>query len=191
MPKVPINYSKTQFYKIVCKDTSITDCYVGHTTNFVKRRCQHKYCCLTQTDPHYCLKLYDVIRKNGGWQNWEMVLIHTEQCQNSLEASTRERYYKEQLNANLNIHIPSRSEKEYRENHKEKQKEYKKVYNINNKDYISKQKKEWYDDKKTKPYNCECGSNIPFLEKKKTRTNTKAPTIYTKFMFIIFFNKIL
>ena len=32
-------------YKIVCNDLSITDCYVGHTTDFVKRKCNHKIIC--------------------------------------------------------------------------------------------------------------------------------------------------
>jgi hypothetical protein len=32
MPKKPIDYSKTHFYKIVCNDTNIKPCYVGHTT---------------------------------------------------------------------------------------------------------------------------------------------------------------
>ena len=34
MPKQDINYDITYFYKIVCRDLTIQDCYVGHTTNF-------------------------------------------------------------------------------------------------------------------------------------------------------------
>ncbi len=45
MPKTKIDYSKTIIYRIVCKDLSITECYVGHTTNFTKRKCQHKNDC--------------------------------------------------------------------------------------------------------------------------------------------------
>ena len=33
MPSKPMDYSKTRFYKIVCKDLNIKDCYVGHTTD--------------------------------------------------------------------------------------------------------------------------------------------------------------
>ena len=36
MPLKEINYDKTHFYKLMCKDFNITDCYVGHTTDWVK-----------------------------------------------------------------------------------------------------------------------------------------------------------
>ena len=42
MPRVPIDYSQTHFYKIVCRNTDIKDCYVGHTTDFTKRKNRHK-----------------------------------------------------------------------------------------------------------------------------------------------------
>ena len=38
MQRLPIDYSNTQFYKIVCKDTTITDCYVGHTTDLTTKQ---------------------------------------------------------------------------------------------------------------------------------------------------------
>jgi len=41
MPKTPMDYSKSCNYKI----EHIDDCnlvYVGHTTNFNKRKCEHK-----------------------------------------------------------------------------------------------------------------------------------------------------
>ena len=41
MPRVEIDYSNTIIYKISCKDTSITDIYVGHTTNFIQRKHTH------------------------------------------------------------------------------------------------------------------------------------------------------
>jgi len=42
MPKVPTDYSKTIIYKIVCNDLNVNECYIGHTTNFIKRKGQHK-----------------------------------------------------------------------------------------------------------------------------------------------------
>ena len=45
MPRKPIDYRHTHFYKIVCKDLNIKDCYVGHTTDFTKRKYQHKTAC--------------------------------------------------------------------------------------------------------------------------------------------------
>ena len=38
MPKLPINYDKTHFYKLCCRDPTITDIYVGHTTDFTRRK---------------------------------------------------------------------------------------------------------------------------------------------------------
>ena len=42
MPKNEIDYSNTIIYSISCKDKTISDVYVGHTTNLIKRKCQHK-----------------------------------------------------------------------------------------------------------------------------------------------------
>ena len=72
MPKSEIDYSNTIIYKITCKNPQVTDVYVGHTTNFVQRKHLHKICCINNTSPIYNCKLYEVIRKNGGWSNWKM-----------------------------------------------------------------------------------------------------------------------
>ena len=77
MPKKPIDYSKTHFYKFVCKDTSIIDCYVGHTTDFTKRKNQHKTRCCNPNNPKHNYTVYHCIRCNGGWENWDMILIDT------------------------------------------------------------------------------------------------------------------
>ena len=50
MPSKPIDYGNTHFYKIVCKDVSIKECYVGHTTDFTKRKSQHKHLCYGEND---------------------------------------------------------------------------------------------------------------------------------------------
>ena len=112
MPRKPIDYSKTYFYKIVCKDTSITDCYVGHTTDFIKRKHQHKYSCYNSNLNSFGIGVYEFIRQHGQWDNWEMILIDIEKCENSLVAHQRERFYKEQLNATLNKNIPARTKQE-------------------------------------------------------------------------------
>ena len=48
MPKTQMDYSKTIIYKICCKDTNVTDFYIGHTTNFTKRKNQHKTSCVNE-----------------------------------------------------------------------------------------------------------------------------------------------
>ena len=103
MPKNEVDYSNTIIYKIYCKDEAIKDIYVGHTTNFIKRKCQHKTLCNNSDNK---LKIYDVIRNNGGWGNWEMIEIAKYNCKDSTEARIKEQYHYEDLKASLNSSLP-------------------------------------------------------------------------------------
>jgi predicted GIY-YIG superfamily endonuclease len=58
MPRLAVDYSKTVIYKIVCNDLSITECYVGHTTDFVRRKQAHKHNCNNQKRKSHHLKVY-------------------------------------------------------------------------------------------------------------------------------------
>ena len=86
MPRTPINYDNTHFYKIVCRDLTIKDCYVGHTTDFKRRKCEHKKHCNSKSLGKHTQLLYIPIRDKGGWDNFDMILIETVQCANVLEA---------------------------------------------------------------------------------------------------------
>jgi hypothetical protein len=124
MPKEIINYSSTIIYKIVCKDLNITDIYVGHTTNFIKRKQYHKSDCNNPNSTHHNYKVYTTIRDNEGWDNWEMIEIEKYNCNDRNEAAARERYWYEILQAKLNTDYPNSTKKEsckkYRDNNKEK-----------------------------------------------------------------------
>ena len=102
MPKIEIDYSNTIIYKITCKDPSINDVYVGHTTNFVQRKHAHKQSCKNDKASNYKCKLYDVIRNNGGWENWNMEIINFFNCHDHYEARQKEQEYFILLNATLN-----------------------------------------------------------------------------------------
>jgi hypothetical protein len=102
MPKVEIDYSNTIIYKITCKDPSITDLYVGHTTNFVQRKHSHKQSCINDKSLNYNCKLYQVIRNNGGWSNWSMEIINFFNCKDHYEARKKEQEYFVLLQATLN-----------------------------------------------------------------------------------------
>ena len=141
MPKKPIDYSKTYFYKIVCNDPEIKSTYVGHTTDFKRRKYEHKSCCENDNSKMYNFKLYKTIRENGGFCNWSMVLIDTICCDNSLEAKKKEREFMEELNASLNQAYPSRSSKEYYQTNKE-------VLNQRNKENYEKNKEAYNERKK-------------------------------------------
>ncbi len=153
MPKKDIDYSKTVIYKIVCKDLNIKDCYVGTTTNFIKRKCNHKERCdVNHEKGHY--KLYKTIRDNGGWENWTMLEIEKFPCIDGNESRTRERYFIELLNANLNHVIPTQTKKEYTV-----------------KNTVKKQK---YDiELRKQKYNCECGSCELSLHHKSKHLKSK------------------
>ena len=101
MPKTIIDYSNTIIYKITCYDPNINDIYVGHTTNFVQRKHAHKMCSANNSNKYKC-KLYEVIRKNGGWENWKMEIVDFFNCENHLEARKREQEYFISLKATLN-----------------------------------------------------------------------------------------
>lgn len=93
------DYSNTIIYKIVCKDPSVTDIYVGHTTDFVQRMKSHKYGC---SNTNTQVKLYKFIRETGGWENWSMQMLNFFNCANRTEALQKEQEYFVSLKATLN-----------------------------------------------------------------------------------------
>ena len=177
MPKIATDYSRTQLYKIVCKDLTVTDIYVGHTTNWTKRKYQHKHNCCNETSKcNY--KVYQFIRNNGDWDNWDMILIEEYSCGNKLQATQRERHWIETLNATLNQNIPSRTQQEWFEENKEHLQEYRKQYyeeyhkqhyEENRECYKQyyeenkKYRKQYYEENKKhilQKITCECGSIV-------------------------------
>jgi hypothetical protein len=110
MPKTNVDYSNTIIYKIYCKDESIKDIYVGHTTNFIQRKYLHKMAC---SNTNNTLKIYNVIRCNGGWDNWDMVEIAKYNCKDSTEARIKEQEHFDILKATLNSCPPHVDVKKY------------------------------------------------------------------------------
>jgi hypothetical protein len=163
MPRKAVDYSKTIIYKIVCNDLTITDLYVGSTTDFIKRKSNHKSICNNLNARSHNLKIYKTIRENGGFQNWSMVQIEEYPCANGNESYARERYWYEQVNANLNMVFPQRDQiehyiankdrilddrKKYCKLNRDKIRDASKKYYENNKDQILAQKKQYYKNKK-------------------------------------------
>jgi len=148
MPSKSIDYSKTVIYKIVCNDLLITDIYVGSTTRFTIRKCQHKNNSINCNKAASEFKIYKTIRANGGWDNWSMIQIEEFPCANGNEARARERYWYEQLNATLNEKCPNRDIKEWRDNNREYAKEYNISYQVEKRDKLISYKKEYYEKNK-------------------------------------------
>jgi len=182
MPKVDIDYSNTLFYKIYCLDPSINDMYIGHTTNFVQRKHAHKQGCKNAKSSNYTCKLYNFIRANKGWDNWNMEIIAFHNCEDHYSARKIEQKYFEQYNATLNSLAPlpppkpkpkpvvhAKKEKVKLENHKNTNGKY----NCETCDYNTSYKRDYnkhlsskkhkiltntYTDDNYRPvYNCPCG----------------------------------
>ena len=145
-------------YQIYLND----DVYVGSTNDFNRRISQHKHHCNNPNSKDYNYPVYQFIRDNGGWDKFNKKII-TETDKTDKELLELERYYIKTLKSNLNSQIPTRTDKEYREDNKDKIKEQKKehyennkekilekqkVYQKDNKEQIKEQRKQWYEDNK-------------------------------------------
>jgi hypothetical protein len=193
MPRKDINYSNTIMYKLCCNDPTITDEYVGSTTDKIRRKTQHKSRCHNSNDKYHNLYVYKFIREHGGWNNWSMVVIEEYSCENKNQAELRERYWIETLQSTLNKNIPTRTDKEYykqyyeqnkeeirkqrkqyREEHEEEISEYYKQYREEHKEEISEYKKQYREEHKeeirekaNQNFDCECGGKYTHSTKSR------------------------
>lgn len=128
-----VNYSKSVIYKIVC-NTDGTLIYVGSTCSFTTRKSQHKSACYNTNNKTYNFPLYNMIRENGGWDNFRMVIIEEYPCETKLQLCIREEELRVEYNANMNGQSAYTNKKDY------------------NKEY-------WKDnnEKINKKITCECG----------------------------------
>ena len=141
------DYSKCIIYKLCCKNLDVKDIYVGSTCNFVRRKSGHK------TDSkNLNSKVYKFIRDNGGFQNWDMIMVEEYPCENKMQKVKRERYWCEELKSELNSDVPGRDWKEsvkvYREKNKDAIKEQTKQYREDNKEKVKESQKEWREKNK-------------------------------------------
>jgi len=150
MPRKQIDYSKSIIYKICCKDVNITDIYIGSTTCFRNRKNNHKSSCNNNNSKYYNFNVYKCIRNNGGWNNWDMVMIEEYKCNNNLELHKRERYWIDTLKPTLNGQLPCRNMKEYYLDNKQRLSKKHAQYRIDNKENISEMNKQYRIDNKQK-----------------------------------------
>ena len=179
MPKVNIDYSNTIIYKIYCNDKNINETYVGHTTNFIKRKYQHKSYCNGDKQS----KMYDIIRQHGGWDNWNMVQIACYNCKDSSEAKIREQEHYELLKPSINtnnINVPMddlnvktkqyicdycnfiTSDKSLYERHTSTEKHKKYLNNSKNINYDNNNNSDNSNSDNSKIYQCTCGKKYKY-----------------------------
>ena len=136
------DYSKTVIYKIQHNDDDSL-LYVGHTSNFTKRKHQHKHDCKTTTSP-----LYKMMRENGGWECFTMIVLKESPCASKTEACIEEDKVMREMKSNMNknrAYISPEEKvvynKEYHHANRELISEKQKEYRQGNKEYIAKRMK--------------------------------------------------
>ena len=152
-------YKPYIMYKITCNDNENL-IYIGSTTNFKCRKSTHKHCYNNEKSKKYNFKIYQNIRENGGWINFTMKPIEMYYADSKIKAKIRENELMEVFNSNLNdkraytsVDEKQLYNKEYKENNKDKLKEYHKKYDD---EYYQKNK----ENLKTDIIICDCGSEL-------------------------------
>lgn len=148
-----VNYEYGKIYKITSEKSGLV--YYGSTSEYYL--CQR----LSGHRSQYKNYLNGKGKYNSSFEllkceDYKMELIKNFPCNNKTQLTTEEGKYVIN-NQCININIPGRTGKEYKEDNKEHYQEYKKQWYDQNKQKIKEQK--------SKPYQCECGMIIQWCEK--------------------------
>ena len=133
-------------YKLCCKDPTIKDVYIGSTKNLRVRKAMHKHNCNNDLSNSYNYNVYQFIRANGGYDNWDVIQLEEVNYNTRAELHARERHFFELLNASLNKNVPNRTDAES-----------KRHYVIEHRDEIN--------EKAKVKNNCVCGGKYTYSSK--------------------------
>ena len=152
MPRTAIDYDNTIIYKIQHIDDD-TLLYVGHTTDFTKRKSAHKACLNNTNNKAFNYKVYRMIRNNGGWDMFRMIAVKTFACSNKREAEAEEDRVMRELKVTMNNNRALLTEqdkkddkKSYREEHASEIREYRKKYDEEHAIEISEYSKKYKEE---------------------------------------------
>lgn len=157
MPRLPTDYKKSIIYKIVNADESLI--YVGSTTDFRKRKSQHKRYCIDEKYDQSSIYVYQMIRDNGGWKSFTMIPVKEFVCENKIQLIIEEERIRKELNANLNkirayitederVEQANINAKTYYKENKEARQEIIKTYYKEHKEEVKEYKKAYYKEHK-------------------------------------------
>jgi len=172
MPRKAVDYNKTIIYKLVKNDDYDNEnIYVGSTTDFIRRKYEHKASCCNENNKLYNFKVYQIIRENGGWGEWNMIEIEKFPCNDNNEAHAREEYWRCEFNARLNTNRAFRTKeviKEHKNQYYTKNIDKIKEYRTENAEKIKKQSKQYYIEhaEEIKQYQTENAEKIKEHHKK-------------------------
>ena len=170
--KKGIDYSKGKIYRIVCDTTGLT--YIGSTVETLSKRLTKHICDYKRylKGKNHFITSFKILENN----NYKIILIDNCPCKNKEELHREERKYIESIKC-VNKFIPGRTDKEYRENNKDKIKEKNKKYNEKNKDKIKEQRIEYYENNKDKIKNTE----KEYRKNNKDKINEKNKKFYENY----------
>ena len=160
-----------KIYKLV--DNTNGNCYVGSTCEkYLSRRLANHvgdYNSYLKNKRKYKVSSFDIIA-NGCY---EMILIENYPCNSKDELFARERHYVETLQC-CNNNIPYRTDKEWRDEHKDERKAYNQQYSLNNserlKEYIKQYRlnnAERIKEYRRQCYECICGMTYTIQHKNR------------------------
>ena len=99
---VKCKYHGSFIYKLVCKDPSTQDFYIGSTVDCDVRWAEHQSACVDPTNKAYDTKKYRVMRANGGVDNWYMEKVTECVCSNHRRLLGIEQSYITDLKPSMN-----------------------------------------------------------------------------------------
>tara|TARA_R110000823_G_scaffold161566_1_gene293032 strand:- start:18 stop:794 length:777 start_codon:yes stop_codon:yes gene_type:complete len=185
MPLKAIDYTKAVIYKIQHIDIENL-LYIGSTTDFATRKSNHKKACNNTSDKKRNSMVYRMIRENGGWEKFNMVVIPTEPCTTKMELLTLEDKLMRQMRSNMNTNKAHNTPDENREYNKqyyidntELLNEKQKQYNKKNAEHIKSYQLQYYIDnaellnEKSKEYNKKNTEQIKEQKKQYYIDNTE------------------
>ena len=130
------DYQKSKIYKIYSVSNEELVYFGSTTQRLSQRKAEH----VKDSKKEYYNGSSKIIINNG---NWKMELIQDYPCLNRLELETLEGEYIKN-NKCINIMIPARTKKQYRDANIDKIRENQKKWRVNNPDYM----KNWRANKK-------------------------------------------
>jgi hypothetical protein len=133
-----MDYSHGKIYKLVCNVTGLQ--YVGSTIGRLcarKSNHLHRYK-LWQEGKRSFVTSFKIL-ENG---NFDIVLIEEYPCVSKDQLHARERYWIEELTC-VNKYVPTRTRKEYKDQHLEHLKACEKEYRERNSDKLKQYQSEW------------------------------------------------
>jgi len=177
-------YADYFFYKLVCLSHDVDLSYVGSTSNWRQRKRTHKSSCNNENDKAYNTKKYQLMRENGGFENFKMVQIGFKEHLTQREAEAVEEDYRVEIRANMNGQRCSSNcktqqeyNKKYQQEHKQEILDYRQEHKQEKTEYDANRYKENHQ-KLTEKVECSiCGGRYTLINKtthEKTKKHEKA-----------------